>query len=292
MGLPVQKLDDVTFEQLVDQAIKRISQYAPEWTDYNISDPGITLLEMLAWLVEMQIFTLDQITDYHKRKYLKLLSGTEPKLDENLDDAVKKALLDLKKPYRAVTFGDYEYIALHTEGADLARAKAYLAMNEKQQAVVNVIVVPKVGLTATDELKRKICLNLDKRRLVTTLIKIADPEYVKVAVHAVIRAKPLAAPDKLKQRVMDELEKFFDPRRGYDGSGWPFGRTVYLSEVYAKIEGVDGVDCVQRLNLFGNGVEAIGNLVLESHQITDSATHKIDVVGFTGPCRKVWEKNE
>jgi hypothetical protein len=285
MGLPVPKLDDLTFEQLVDQAIKRISQYAPEWTDYNVSDPGITLIELLAWLVEMQIFTLDQITDNHRRKYLKLLSGTEPKPDENLYDAVKKALLDLKKPYRAVTFSDYEYIALHTKGADLAKAKAYVAMNEKQQAVVNMILVPNVGLTATDEVKRKVCLNLDKRRLVTTLIKIVDPEYMLVSVHAVIRAKPLAAPDKLKQRVIDELEKFFDPRRGYDGSGWPFGRSVYLSEVYAKIEGVYGVDCVQSLKLFGNDVEAVGNLELKSHQITDSATHKIDVVGFTGPCR-------
>ena len=61
MPLPIPILDDRTFEQLVQEAIRRIPVYAPEWTDHNASDPGITLIELFAWLTEMQLYSLDRI---------------------------------------------------------------------------------------------------------------------------------------------------------------------------------------------------------------------------------------
>ncbi|EFM11320.1 Baseplate J family protein [Paenibacillus curdlanolyticus YK9] len=75
--LPIPNLDDKTFAQLVEDAKKQIPRYAPEWTDYNAHDPGITMLELFAWLAESQRFYLDQVRDDHVRKYLKLL-GTAP----------------------------------------------------------------------------------------------------------------------------------------------------------------------------------------------------------------------
>ena len=56
MPLPEPNLDDLRFQQdLVDEARTRIIRYCPEWTDYNLSDPGITLIELFAWMSE-QIF--------------------------------------------------------------------------------------------------------------------------------------------------------------------------------------------------------------------------------------------
>ena len=73
MGLPIPKLDDRTFAQLAEDGKKLISRYAPAWTDYNIHDPGVTFIELLAWLTEMEHYYLDQIGEQNQRKFLKLL---------------------------------------------------------------------------------------------------------------------------------------------------------------------------------------------------------------------------
>ena len=49
MPLPVPNLDDRKFQELVDEAKRRIPRYAPAWTDHNVSDPGITLIELFAY---------------------------------------------------------------------------------------------------------------------------------------------------------------------------------------------------------------------------------------------------
>jgi hypothetical protein len=71
--LPLPRLDDRTFEELVREARDLIPILAPDWTDENVHDPGITLLEMLAWHIETQQYRLDRLTERHLRKFLKLL---------------------------------------------------------------------------------------------------------------------------------------------------------------------------------------------------------------------------
>lgn len=73
MGLDVPTLDDRTYEELMDQAEKLIPAYAAEWTDFNPHDPGITILEVLAWLTETHSYQLDQVTEAHLAKYLRLV---------------------------------------------------------------------------------------------------------------------------------------------------------------------------------------------------------------------------
>jgi hypothetical protein len=73
--LPIASLDNVNFEELTDNARKLITKYYPQWTDFNYHDPGITLVEMLAWLQEMQQFHLDQIGPRNKLKFLKILGA-------------------------------------------------------------------------------------------------------------------------------------------------------------------------------------------------------------------------
>lgn len=73
MAIPIPKLDDTRFAALVDEARLLIPRYAPTWTDHNVHDPGITLIELFAWLAETQIYTLDQLTPQHSEKFLRLL---------------------------------------------------------------------------------------------------------------------------------------------------------------------------------------------------------------------------
>ena len=58
MSLPVPDLDTIAFEELVDEARSLIPRYAPAWTDHNLHDPGITVIELLAWLVDQQIYRI------------------------------------------------------------------------------------------------------------------------------------------------------------------------------------------------------------------------------------------
>ena len=77
MFLPAPALDDTRWRELVEESRALIPLYAPEWTDHNYSDPGITFAELFAWLAEMQIFQLDQVPERHRRKFLALV-GIEP----------------------------------------------------------------------------------------------------------------------------------------------------------------------------------------------------------------------
>lgn len=80
MGLLEQlpSLDDETFEEIVKDSRLFIPQFAREsWTDYNIHDPGITFLELFAWLAEMQMYQLNRVTEKNYRKFLYLV-GVSP----------------------------------------------------------------------------------------------------------------------------------------------------------------------------------------------------------------------
>ncbi|MEW6582088.1 MAG: putative baseplate assembly protein [Actinomycetota bacterium] len=63
MRLPQINLDDRGFQDLVNEARLRIAQTCPEWTEHNVSDPGITLIELFAWMTEMVIYRLNRLPD-------------------------------------------------------------------------------------------------------------------------------------------------------------------------------------------------------------------------------------
>ena len=54
--LKVPKLDDLTYEQMMQRAVSRIPSMTEEWTDFNHHDPGITVLQMYAWLTDMLVY--------------------------------------------------------------------------------------------------------------------------------------------------------------------------------------------------------------------------------------------
>jgi predicted phage baseplate assembly protein len=73
MALPYPVLDDRSFEQLLAELRARIPVYAPEWTDLGESDPGITLLELVAHLGETLLYRFNQIPDQTRLWLLRLL---------------------------------------------------------------------------------------------------------------------------------------------------------------------------------------------------------------------------
>jgi predicted phage baseplate assembly protein len=73
MSLPVTNLDDRRFQDLVDEAKRMIPQLCPEWTNHNLSDPGVALIELFAWMTEMSVFRLNQVPDVFYTHMLNLL---------------------------------------------------------------------------------------------------------------------------------------------------------------------------------------------------------------------------
>jgi len=77
MPIPLPNLDDRRWADLVEEGRSLIPVFAPEWTDHNVSDPGITLIELFAWVTEADIYRANRIPDLHKRKFL-ALAGLRP----------------------------------------------------------------------------------------------------------------------------------------------------------------------------------------------------------------------
>lgn len=74
MPLSTPNLDDLRFQQnLVDEARKRIIRYCPEWTEYNVSDPGITIIELFAWMTELLAYRLNRVPEKNYLSFLYLL---------------------------------------------------------------------------------------------------------------------------------------------------------------------------------------------------------------------------
>lgn len=114
MPLPTYTLDDRTYQQLVDEAIQHIPSLEPAWTNFNPSDPGMMLLELAAWLTEMQIYRTERVPDASYWAFLRLLHGYGERRSfyrdlrtRTLDEAMRKTLKCLRQPFRAVTAADY-----------------------------------------------------------------------------------------------------------------------------------------------------------------------------------------
>ncbi len=71
--IPSPNLDDRTYRDIVDEAIRLIPQYCPEWTNFNRSDPGITLIELFAWMAEMIIYRLNKVPEKNYLAFLDLM---------------------------------------------------------------------------------------------------------------------------------------------------------------------------------------------------------------------------
>jgi predicted phage baseplate assembly protein len=73
MALPAPHLDDRTFQNLVDEAKRMVQQRCPEWTDHNVSDPGVTLIETFAYMVDQLLWRLNRVPEKTYIKFLELI---------------------------------------------------------------------------------------------------------------------------------------------------------------------------------------------------------------------------
>lgn len=73
MPFETPRLDDRSFNDLVEEARARIALYTPEWTDHNLSDPGMTLIDLFAWMTDIVLYRLNRVPDKHFIKFMELM---------------------------------------------------------------------------------------------------------------------------------------------------------------------------------------------------------------------------
>jgi len=183
---------------------------------------------------------------------------------ETLESAKLRAPQELKARTRAVTAEDFEYLAVEASSM-IARAKCIPAGGvidgqTVPSGVVQLLLVPEIAncdrLISREELeiprqaREEVQEYLDERRLLGTRLDIATPKYLPVAVEARIKKKAGFYTEQVMTGVEKKLCRYINPVcGGADESGWPFGRSITLSEVYAAIQGTAGVDFIEEAKL-------------------------------------------
>ncbi len=267
MSIPQPTLDDRSYAGLLEEARTLIPSLAPQWTNHNPSDPGITLVELFAWLTEMLIYRVNRLPEENTRAYLQLLNGPDWEPGDDLEEDIRATVLDLRRRHRAVTAEDYEALARAADpGVARARCVAKRKLDEpdevarrvSREGCVSVVVVPDPLLSAavdsgspqgaplpSDDLLDAVRAGLAPRRLVTVRQFVVPPVYVPIQAEILIATRPDVAPALLRPRVKEAIEGYLDALTGGpEGEGWPFGRDVYASEIYRLLERVQGVDYV------------------------------------------------
>lgn len=319
MSLPLPNLDDRNYAQLVEEAIAQIPVEYPEWTDHNPSDTGIILIEMLAWLTEMVLYRVNQVPDQNIASFLSLLKGETYTLPTNLtaeqqqiqlQTEIRDTLSNLRQRYRAVTTIDFRNLILQDWEVSpefnlkVIRVKCLPQRNlfsatpyELAKSHISLVIVPidTDNLTSNNlsQNPRKLFEFLDARRLLTTQLHLVTPTFVAIAIDAKLIIKDNSQPETVKTLVTEELKRFFHPTQSgkhWLGKGWPFGRSVYISEIYSLLDTIPGVDYVDELSLLDKAGESVKEITLFPDQLTEfdlDNSHFLTIVQVGNEVREV-----
>ncbi len=271
MAVPQPNLDDRTFDQLAAEGRALIARHFPAWTDYNPSDPGITLIELFAFLVEAAIYQINRVPDRSFERFAGLV-GIERAPGEQIAQTLARALAAIQQRYRAITAQDFETLAIAAAPTAIVRARAVVVAAGGAMGVfpadqfIKVVIVPidaTLSPAALGALCDRVFAWLAPRRLITTRINVVPPDRTPVNIAVTVVCKPDADGAALGSLVGKAVTTFLDDSAGGDaGSGWPFGRPVYRSDLYRVIEGLAGIDHVAALLLDGD--DDVGEIPLVS----------------------------
>ena len=213
---------------------------------------------------------------------------------ESVEHAALRAPRMLRTSFRAVTAEDYEYLAREASQS-VARVccrqpRPGAAGAATPPGSVRVLIVPTVSrperrvpveeLRLPETLADDVEAYLNDRRLLTTSLKVEAPSYAQVKVEAHMRAKAKSDPERVRAEVIDQLNRFLNPIvGGHDGQGWPFGRDLFVSEIFAVLQSVPGVEYVEAARMSVVGQDGyLPKVSVGPDGLLTSAEHVITVV--------------
>lgn len=218
---------------------------------------------------------------------------------ESLEDAMTRAPAMLRSRDRAVTEEDFEFLTHQALRHKVGRVKCVHPRTSEAErvvpALVYVLVIPYIArpngrieeeqLRLQDEDVAKLNAYLDERRLLTTRVSIRQPAYSWVSVQVNLGAAPDFEQAQVEQAVLSRLYQFLNPLiGGLDGKGWPFGRNLFISDVYQCLQGIPGVQFIRSVEMFrtASGTPPQGNpeeeIPLVAHGVIASGIHHVNFV--------------
>lgn len=158
---------------------------------------------------------------------------------------------------RAVAADDFRALALETPGQQVGRVHVMPRYSPRDTTtelpgVVSLIVVPAwdpqnpAEPKPDREMLRNVCAWLEPRRLCTTELRLAAPEYVPVWLSVSVELMEGYGIQTVQRWVDLALRQNFAPLPPYGpaGEGWPFGRDLRIEDVQAAALQVEGVRLV------------------------------------------------
>jgi predicted phage baseplate assembly protein len=218
---------------------------------------------------------------------------------ESLESAMMRAPAMLRSRERAVTEADFEFLARQALPALIGRVKCLQPKPSDAGRVVPgqvyVLVIPRLQnpqgfllpekLTLRDEDVAALAAFLDERRLLTTRLDIRPPAYLWVACKVKLRTTPGVARARVEAQVLERLYHYLNPLTGGgEGSGWPFGRSLFVSDVYQCLQGIPDVQFIRGVEMYEAkpGGEAQGapveSLEVVAHGVITSGKHAVEFV--------------
>ncbi|MEY8199863.1 MAG: hypothetical protein RPS47_11535 [Colwellia sp.] len=239
MSIEIPNLDDLTYQQLIDTLIRSIPHYSGQWSDFNASDPGITLLEMLSWISESLLYRANNISDLSYKNYLQLIVGEQvyepedrfhadlltqlkywptPQTADGIARITSKVQAYWCSTNRVISEVDYYALSLeayYNEQARQMKKTPDTRFNYRQQSLINLQQLRRVFVLADDSVEQE-----DNVKSIEVIINTAlDPR------EQIIDACHTQSPFELdiKQMLM-AVKNFIIPRR-------PVGTMILVRQV-------------------------------------------------------------
>lgn len=172
---------------------------------------------------------------------------------EPIDAALRRARRDLRRPHRAVTEDDYQEIAAQTPGLRIGRTNVWTDGEETTVIVVPYAPADVPNPTPSDAFLDTVRSHLRERTLLTDRVRVAGPQYVRLEITVSGTIRRQYAGSGYESAITDAVGSYLHPLEGYDGRGWPFGRTLTKEGLIGEIETVDAVDEVSTLSITAHG---------------------------------------
>jgi len=220
--------------------------------------------------------------------------GLDP---EDIENTKLRGSQILRTRDRAVTAEDFEFLAKEASSF-VGRVKCVQTQevdddNGPPPGVIQLLLVPAIpaanhrvtlnDLSVSQELLEQVREYLDDRRLLASALLVSEADYVWCSVETSIKVRRGETADEVQRAVEEKLHGYIHPLHGgSDGEGWPFGRDLFVSELYSQIQSVPGVEYVSALKVFpvdpdsGERGEAVENLELPPTALLCSALHYVN----------------
>ncbi len=217
MSIKLKNLHAKNFNEIKNDLINSIPQFSEQWTNHNIADPGITLIELMSWLADNLLYRINKIPDETYVNFLRLVAGaTGDEIDQMLDkpnvdvdpahknllrflkeieNGQKKTQIEIRKevinfinaPYRAITEHDFETLTREAAAAN-PEGEAYveraIIRQYPDKGKVRIIIVSNI----TDDYEEIVYPN--EKKLSWSLIPNSHLEYQNLVPQVIDYLKP------------------------------------------------------------------------------------------------------